>query len=55
MVDVAIVGGGPAGIAAALNVNIRGLTMILFSGPNGLGKVKSFEKNFKSVDSGNFI
>ena len=41
MLDVAIVGGGPAGIAAAVNVNIRGLEMALFSGPDGLKKVKS--------------
>ncbi|MBQ3078372.1 MAG: NAD(P)/FAD-dependent oxidoreductase [Clostridia bacterium] len=31
MVDVAIIGGGPAGIAAALNVQIRNRTLILFS------------------------
>ncbi len=41
MIDVAIVGGGPAGIAAAVNVSIRGLSMMLFAGPDGLKKVKS--------------
>lgn len=55
MLDVAIVGGGPAGIAAAINVNLRGLSMVLFSGPNGLKKVKSAKEipnypGFANVD-----
>ncbi|ARP50734.1 MULTISPECIES: NAD(P)/FAD-dependent oxidoreductase [Caproicibacterium] len=42
--DTAIVGAGPAGISAALNAKIRGLSFVLFGSPDHSGKVARSEQ-----------
>ena len=43
-VDVAIIGTGPAGISAALNVKIRNKSLMLFGNPSGSEKVSLSEE-----------